>query len=381
MSSNSIFTDKNPECRKSLVLRNAVKRFRSVTAVDQVSLEINECEIFSLLGPSGCGKTTLLRLVAGFEYLDEGDILIDGNVVNDLPPDRRECNIVFQQHALFPHLTVFDNVAFGLVERRLPKSEIIERVMEAIGFINLHGMEKRYPSQLSGGQQQRVALARSLVLEPKILLLDEPLAALDRKLRKEMQTELKRIQREVGITFLNVTHDQKEALGLSDRIAVMNEGKIVQVGTPAEIYAAPNTKFVAAFMGATNIFIGQVANQTGALVELFTSEGLCTKVLADEAIADTSIEGMSIHPELIQIASNSAGEKFISSEDYTAVNAIIEEVFYQGDFSELTLTVLNSDQTLTVHLNRGLVDTIDVSEGKEVVAYWDWHHNNALYCR
>ena len=188
----SIENDKNGPV---LEIKNVTKRFGDLVAVDNVSIEIPKGEIFSLLGPSGCGKTTLLRIIAGFEYPDEGEIILGGKKVNNLPPNKRECNIVFQQHALFPHMTVFDNIGFGLTERRMPKNEIKKRVTEAIEFVNLNGMEMRYPSQLSGGQQQRVALSRSLVLQPKILLLDEPLAALDRKLRKEMQTELKRIQR------------------------------------------------------------------------------------------------------------------------------------------------------------------------------------------
>ena len=259
---------------KSLEIRKVTKRFGSLVAVNAVSLDIREGEIFSFLGPSGCGKTTLLRCIAGLEDVDEGEILIGGEVVNLIPPYKRNCSIVFQQHALFPHMSVFDNIAFGLVERRLAKAEIKRRVGELVDLVNLTGMEDRRPSQLSGGQQQRVALARSLVLRPAVLLLDEPLAALDRKLRKEMQTELKRIQREVGITFMNVTHDQKEALSLSDRIAVMKDGRLIQLGTPGEIYESPRTTFVADFMGASNIFPGRVVSQNGNRIELRSEDGL-----------------------------------------------------------------------------------------------------------
>ena len=216
-------------------LKNVVKRFPGVTAVDNISLLIPTGKVTSLLGPSGCGKTTALRLVAGLETADSGQILIDKQVVNDIPPYRRECTMVFQNLAVFPHMTVGENIAYGLHRRKVPKQEINKRVDEMLALIKLPHISLRYPTQLSGGQLQRVALARSLVLKPKILLLDEPLAALDRKLRKEMQIELKRIQREVGITFLYVTHDQKVALSISDVIAVMNQGKIVQLGTPIEI--------------------------------------------------------------------------------------------------------------------------------------------------
>jgi len=252
--------------KSALEIRNVTKRFGDLVAVDNINLDIKEGEIFTFLGPSGCGKTTLLRCIAGLEDADEGEILIGGEVVNGIPPYKRNCSIVFQQHALFPHMNVFDNVAFGLVERRVSKEEIKRRVADIVELVNLTGMEERRPKQLSGGQQQRVALARSLVLSPAVLLLDEPLAALDRKLRKEMQTELKRIQHEVGITFMNVTHDQKEALSLSDRIAVIKDGNIIQLGTPGEIYETPQTKFVADFMGASNILSGKAKEDTSGNV-------------------------------------------------------------------------------------------------------------------
>ena len=259
--------DKTPPLENNAVsavrLNKVLKRFGDVTAVNGVSLDIMKGEIFSLLGPSGCGKTTLLRMIAGFERPTAGEILIQGRVVNDIPPYKRECNLVFQQMALFPHMSVAENVAFGLRERKRPADEIRDRVLAILKVVNLSGLEQRMPHQLSGGQKQRVALARSLVLEPKVLLLDEPLAALDRKLRKEMQGELRRIQREVGITFLYVTHDQKVALSLSDRIGIMSEGRVVQVGGPVDIYERPETHFVASFMGAGNIFPCRVAGRNG----------------------------------------------------------------------------------------------------------------------
>jgi ABC-type Fe3+/spermidine/putrescine transport system ATPase subunit len=233
-------------------LRGVTKRFDDVVAVDGLDLNIHHGEFLSLLGPSGCGKTTTLRLIAGFERPDEGEILIDGKDVAALPPYRRDVNTVFQSYALFPHLSVLENVAYGLKQRGLRKPERHVRALELLRLVKLEQLANRKPRQLSGGQQQRVALARALVLEPKVLLLDEPLGALDLKVRKGLQIELKRIQSEIGITFVYVTHDQEEALAMSDRVAVMNEGRIEQLGPPQEIYDAPATGFVADFIGETN---------------------------------------------------------------------------------------------------------------------------------
>ncbi|MBV9518133.1 MAG: ABC transporter ATP-binding protein [Hyphomicrobiales bacterium] len=235
--------------------RSLVKRFAggSVVALDGVSLTIRSNEFFTLLGPSGCGKTTLLRLIAGFETQDEGSILVHGQKLDGLPPFRRPVNTVFQSYAVFPHMSVEENIAFGLQMQRRPRAEIASRVKDMLALVRLDGLEKRKPAQLSGGQQQRVALARALATEPRVLLLDEPLSALDQKLRAGMQLELKRLQNEVGITFVFVTHDQHEALTMSDRIAVMNAGKILQLGTPEEIYERPTARFVADFIGDTNL--------------------------------------------------------------------------------------------------------------------------------
>lgn len=234
------------------------KRFGDVVAVDDISLDIGDGEFFALLGPSGCGKTTTLRMIAGLELPTAGSLRIFGDEVGTLPPNKRPVNTVFQAYALFPHLSVAQNVAFGLKMRKVAKAEIERRVAEAIALVRLHGMEDRRPDQLSGGQQQRVALARALVNQPKVLLLDEPLGALDLKLRQEMQFELKALQREVGITFVFVTHDQEEALTMSDRIAVMHDGRVLQVGGPEEIYERPANRFVASFIGRTNLLEGTV---------------------------------------------------------------------------------------------------------------------------
>ncbi|HEY3105287.1 MAG TPA: ABC transporter ATP-binding protein [Gaiellaceae bacterium] len=239
--------------RGEIQLVELTKRFAEVTAVNSVDLDIPGAEFFSLLGPSGCGKTTTLRLIAGFEQPTEGRILLDGADVAYTPPHRRNVNTVFQNYALFPHLNVFDNIAFGLRRAKRPRDEIRQRVARALELVQLSGYERRKSSELSGGQQQRVALARALVLNPAVLLLDEPLGALDAKLRKALQIELKALQQEVGITFLYVTHDQEEALTMSDRLAVMNGGRVEQVGAPQDVYEEPETIFVADFLGVSNL--------------------------------------------------------------------------------------------------------------------------------
>jgi spermidine/putrescine transport system ATP-binding protein len=241
-------------------LENVVKTFDDVVAVDGISVDIPRGSFFALLGPSGCGKTTTLRMIGGFEEPTSGRILLDDQDVVGLPPYKRDVNTVFQSYALFPHMTIFENVAFGLERRGVPKAEIRIRVLEILELVDLAGREGRKPKQLSGGQQQRVALARALVNHPRVLLLDEPLGALDLKLRKQMQLELKRIQHEIGITFVHVTHDQEEAMTMADTIAVMNQGVIEQLGTPTELYEHPRTAFVAGFLGKSNLIDGVVEN-------------------------------------------------------------------------------------------------------------------------
>jgi len=234
-------------------LRDIRKSFGRLTVIDGVSLEIEEGHLFTLLGPSGCGKTTLLKIVAGFHAPDAGQVLFGGTRVNAVPPHKRETGMVFQTYALFPHLTVFDNVAYGLRTRRTPQDQIRKKVAEVLENVQLDGLEARFPSQLSGGQQQRVALARALVFSPRILLMDEPLSNLDARLRISMREEIKRIQKRLGITTIYVTHDQEEAMAISDRVAILNGGRLEQIGTPWEIYAAPRNRFVAQFMGSSNI--------------------------------------------------------------------------------------------------------------------------------
>lgn len=246
-----------------IVLTDVHKAYGSSPAVRGVSLTVQRGEFFSLLGPSGCGKSTTLRMIAGFERPDTGQVLIAGRDVVDVPAYRRPTNLVFQRLALFPHLTVFANVAFGLRMQRVPRGEIEPRVRDALALVGLEAMHERYPHQLSGGQQQRVALARALVNRPRVLLLDEPLGSLDLKLRLQLQRELKRIQQQVGTTFVYVTHDQSEALTMSDRMAVMNDGSVLQVGSPTEVYDRPATAFVATFIGDTNLLPGRVLGRTG----------------------------------------------------------------------------------------------------------------------
>ena len=241
---------------KVVELKNISKAFEGDVVLDGISLDIHDNEFITLLGPSGCGKTTTLRIIGGFEHPDEGDVFFMGERINDVPAHKRHVNTVFQRYALFPHLNVFENVAFPLRERKLPKKEIQEKVEKMLKMVMLSGFEHRRVTSLSGGQQQRVAIARALVNEPKVLLLDEPLGALDLKLRKDMQQELKKIQKETGITFIFVTHDQEEALSMSDTIVVMNEGKIQQIGTPTDIYNEPVNAFVADFIGESNIVDG-----------------------------------------------------------------------------------------------------------------------------
>jgi putative spermidine/putrescine transport system ATP-binding protein len=254
----------------ALSLEGVVKRFGDVVAVDGVSLDVSPGEFFSLLGPSGSGKTTCLRMIAGFEQPTSGRILLGGRDVSALPPFERDVNTVFQDYALFPHMSVAQNVGYGLMVRKIPKDERTRRIADALEMVRLEEMGDRKPGQLSGGQRQRVALARSLVLRPKVLLLDEPLGALDLKLRQAMQIELKEIQQEVSLTFIYVTHDQEEALTMSDRLAVFNQGKVEQVGSPAEVYERPATAFVAGFIGVSNILEGKAAERITGSPHAFT---------------------------------------------------------------------------------------------------------------
>ncbi len=285
-----------------IVLEEVSKRFGSFVAVRSADLAIARGEFFSMLGPSGCGKTTTLRLIAGFEAPSSGRILLEGRDVSRVPPYRRDVNTVFQQYALFPHMTVADNVAFGLRSRKVAKAELRSRVGEILEVVRMTGFSTRRPAQLSGGQQQRVALARALVNRPAALLLDEPLAALDLKLRQAMQLELKRIQRETGVTFVFVTHDQQEALTMSDRIAVMSDGEVEQVGAPEEIYHRPATAFVASFIGEANLLAGTVKDRHGDVVDVALASTVVPVPAGPGEVASGEDVLVMVRPERVRLA-------------------------------------------------------------------------------
>ena len=286
----------------AIEMRDVVKRFGDVAAVDHVSMQIRDGEFFSMLGPSGCGKTTSLRMIAGFEYPTSGEICLNGQPIGNTPAFQRSVNTVFQSYALFPHMTVAENVAFGLEMKKVPKDEIGKRVAEALDMVRLSSYGERKPRQMSGGQQQRVALARALVNRPDVLLLDEPLGALDLKLRKDMQLELKGLQEQVGITFIYVTHDQEEALTMSDRIAVMSGGKVLQVGSPTEIYERPSCRFVADFIGESNFVQGRVSAIEPNSVAITTADGLVLRGQATQALRRDQEAFVSVRPEKARLS-------------------------------------------------------------------------------
>ena len=315
-----------PEVDVRLV--DVVKKFGDVLAVDHINLDVRDGEFFSLLGPSGCGKTTTLRMIGGFEQPTSGLIELQGQDVTWLPPYQRNVNTVFQSYALFPHLTIYENVAFGLRRRKVKDSEIKSRVGEMLRLVELPGYERRKPTQISGGQAQRVALARALINRPAVLLLDEPLGALDLKLRKQMQVELKRIQQEVGITFIYVTHDQEEAMTMSDRLAVMRHGRIDQIGPPEAVYESPATEFVAGFLGASNMLDGEVAGASNGQTTITLSTGGSVTTKTDSVPPGISKVRVGVRPEKITIvpaegeapANRNSVEGLLRMSTYIGVN-------------------------------------------------------------
>lgn len=339
------------------------KQFGDFKAVDDANFGIRQGEFFSMLGPSGCGKTTTLRMIAGFEQPTSGEVRLDGKDVSKVPPYKRNVNTVFQNYALFPHMTVFDNIAFGPRSTKAPKGEIAGRVKEMLEIVHLADFAERRPTQLSGGQQQRVALARALVNYPSALLLDEPLGALDLKLRQTMQLELKRIQREVGITFVFVTHDQEEALTMSDRIAVMNAGRVEQIGTPEEIYHQPATVFVAGFIGVANLIPAAVVAVTGDLATVDAAGHRFGVPVTDESIRPADSAVVMVRPERLHLSiARPTG-------DLAAVEATVEELVFQGPVLRASLRT-GAGIELVAHI--GPEDALPMLRpGDRLWASWD----------
>jgi spermidine/putrescine transport system ATP-binding protein len=343
-------------------LKGVSKHFGAVVAVDDISLSISDGEFFSLLGPSGCGKTTTLRLIAGFELPTGGGVYIGSKLQGDIPPYRRPVNTVFQNYALFPHMSVFENVAFGLEMRKVPKEEIRRRVLETLEMVQLPRMENRKPDQLSGGQQQRVALARALVNRPQVLLLDEPLGALDLKLRKAMQLELKALQHRVGITFIYVTHDQEEALTMSDQIAVMNQGHVLQIGAPEEIYEQPADRFVADFIGETNFLEGQVKGRRADEAVVVIDRALPVHVPIGRGVGMGDKVTIAIRPEKISL--------YAEPPDPRAVPGVVQEVIYTGTDTRYLVQLTEKTIVTVRQQNVSMGATVGFLVGAQVYLYW-----------
>jgi spermidine/putrescine transport system ATP-binding protein len=361
----------------AIELIGIAKKFHSrtgvVAAVERVDLAIGEGEFFSLLGPSGCGKTTTLRMIGGFEEPTEGQILLYGKDVVGIAPNHRDVNMVFQSYALFPHMSVFDNVAFGLRRKSVAKAEIRSRVGEMLELVQLQGKGERRPKELSGGQQQRVALARALVNRPRALLLDEPLAALDLKLRQAMQIELKRIQREVGITFVFVTHDQNEALTMSDRLVVMSDGRIEQAGSPREVYERPRTRFVAGFIGTSNLMTRTVRalDGTTAVLDCGADESL-TAPDAVSAGAATGLDlDITVRPEKVSLTHQPP------VPGWCALRATVSEVVYLGTSTQYSVRLTDGTE-LTVFIQNSSDSTDVADRGDQVWLGWNPNHTLAL---
>ena len=355
-----------------IILSYVTKKFGDTVAVDDVSLQIEGGEFFSLLGPSGCGKTTTLRILGGFVHPTAGDVFIDGELMLETPPYRRPVNTVFQNYALFPHKTVAQNIAFGLQMQKLPKTDISEAVERSLDLIQLPGYGDRKPNELSGGERQRVALARALINEPTILLLDEPLSALDLKLRKQMQLELKALQRKVGITFVYVTHDQGEALALSDRIAVMNEGRILQVGTPSEIYDSPQNCFVADFIGTSNFFEGTLISTDGDLVRVESNTEPTFKFVckhSGDLPIDTSVS-VAVRPERVEISTEP------NPNLPNCLSGVIQDESYLGTTVQYTVQTDYPTPLIVHQQNTGVKEIHRFQQDDKV--YLQWSPENAI---
>jgi spermidine/putrescine transport system ATP-binding protein len=355
-------------------LERVSKTFGEAVAVDDLSLDIAEGEFFSMLGPSGCGKTTTLRMIGGFEEPSRGTVYLGGRDVTDQPPYKRDVNTVFQSYALFPHLNVFENVAFGLRRRKVAKGDIKARVDDALRLVEMSGFEERKPGQMSGGQQQRVALARALVNHPKVLLLDEPLGALDLKLRKQMQLELKRIQQEVGITFIYVTHDQEEAMTMSNRLAVMRAGRAEQIGPPEEVYENPQTQFVAAFLGASNLLEGDLKEQTEAMSMVLLSGGDVVHLPNERApfrTGDSVLVG--VRPEKITIAPDGQRPE---GTGWNSVSGLLRMATYIGVSHQYKVEGPAGHELTVWVQNLGAEPA--PAPGDRVTLSWRWEHTFAV---
>ncbi|HNY66612.1 MAG TPA: spermidine/putrescine ABC transporter ATP-binding protein PotA [Deltaproteobacteria bacterium] len=354
--------DRDPIVR----LRGATKRFDDVVAVDALDLDIYQGEFLTLLGPSGCGKTTVLRLIAGFESLDDGEILMNGTSLDGTPPNKRNVNTVFQSYALFPHMTVFDNIAFGLKMKQIGSEVIREQVTEALSIVKLAGLEMRRPHQLSGGQQQRVAMARALVNKPQVLLLDEPLSALDYRLRQEMEIELKHLHRRLGITFVFVTHDQEEAISMSDRIAVMNAGRIEQIGTPTQIYEEPENMFVAKFVGEINVFEGRIldVHNGSAVVDV---HGQSFKVQNRKNHLPGQGVKVLLRPEDIMVYKEEEADPA-----YPYLSGTIEDVIYKGKTVDLIITLDAGETVFVTQFFNEDQENVIYRHGHKVIIDWPY---------
>jgi len=353
-------------------LENVTKRFGDFTAVDGLSLTVKEGEFFSLLGPSGCGKTTTLRMIGGFEEVTAGSIHLGEAEITDQPPFKRHVNTVFQNYALFPHLDVFENIAFGLRRRKTPTKEIAHQIEFMLRLVDLEGYERRKPNQLSGGQQQRVALARALVNNPSVLLLDEPLGALDLKLRKQMQVELKRIQSEIGITFIFVTHDQEEAMTMSDRIAVMRHGRIEQLGAPEELYERPTTTFVASFLGVSNLLDGEVVARGAEAADVKLADGAVVRVPAAALNGATRVH-VGIRPEKLRVTA--AGSDRAIDPDANAMDGTILDASYVGVHTQYLVETGDGHKLVVYAQNLETSGSAEVlADGETVTLSWKPQH-------
>jgi spermidine/putrescine transport system ATP-binding protein len=355
-------------------LERVTKTFGEALAVDDLSLDIAEGEFFSMLGPSGCGKTTTLRMIGGFEEPSRGTVFLGGRDVTDQPPYKRDVNTVFQSYALFPHLNVFENVAFGLRRKKVAKTEVTARVDDALRLVEMTGFETRKPGQMSGGQQQRVALARALVNHPKVLLLDEPLGALDLKLRKQMQLELKRIQQEVGITFIYVTHDQEEAMTMSNRLAVMRAGRAEQVGPPEEVYENPQTQFVAAFLGASNLLEGDLKEQANGTSTVLLAGGDFVHLPNERApfgVGESVLVG--VRPEKITIRSDGGGP---TESGWNSVTGLLRMATYIGVSHQYKVEGPGGHELTVWVQNLGAEPA--PTPGERVRLSWRWEHTFAV---